>query len=95
MQPAEAPLRVPGHLVTALTAYRLRAATGSLDMDSADHLPLCEDETLRRSRTQEEFIARGLRSSEDAQRTGLYHRAETVHDELQRRLDAQRKAILG
>ena len=84
----------PAHLVTAQRGI-VRGRYWSLDMDSAARPPLCEDETLRRSRTQEEFIARGLRSSEDAQHTGLYHPAETVHDELQRRLDAQRKAILG
>ena len=64
-------------------------------MDSASHPHPCEDETLMRRRSQEEFIARGLRSSEDVQRTGSYHRAEVVHDELQRRLDARRKTILG
>ena len=64
-------------------------------MDSASHPHPCEDETLKRRRAQEAFIARGLRSSEDVQRTGSYHRAEVVHDELQRRLNARRKAIHG
>ena len=52
-------------------------------------------ETIRRRRVQEEFIARGLRSREDAERTGIYLSAESVHSELQRRLDARRKSILG
>ena len=64
-------------------------------MDSAFRPPHCEDESVKRRRTKEEFIARGLRSSEDARRTGSYHRAETVHDELQQRLDARRKFVLG
>ena len=52
-------------------------------------------ETIQRRRVQEEFIARGLRSRKDAERTGVYHSAESVHLELQRRLDARRKAVLG
>ena len=52
-------------------------------------------ETIQRRRVQEEFIARGLRSRKDAERTGVYHSAESVHFELQRRLDARRKAVLG
>ena len=52
-------------------------------------------ETIRRRRAQAEFIARGLRSREDAERTGAYHSAESVHSELQRRLDARRKLALG
>ena len=52
-------------------------------------------ETIQRRRAQEEFIARGLRSREDAEKTGSYHSAEAVHSELQRRLDARRKLVLG
>lgn len=52
-------------------------------------------ETIQRRRVQEEFIARGLRSRKDAERTGVYHSAESVHSELQQRLDARRKAVLG
>jgi predicted nucleotidyltransferase len=37
----------------------------------------------------------GLHSRQDAERTGIYHSAESVHSELQRRLDARRKAVLG
>jgi hypothetical protein len=52
-------------------------------------------ETVHRRRAQEEFLARGLRSSEDAKRTGVYHGAADVHALLQRRLDARRKRVLG
>lgn len=52
-------------------------------------------ETVHRRRVQEEFLARGLRSSEDAKRTGTYHAAGDVHAALQRRLDARRKRVLG
>lgn len=52
-------------------------------------------ETLQRRRMQEEFTARGLRSRGDAERTGIYHSAESVHAELQERLDARRKSVLG
>ena len=52
-------------------------------------------ETIQRRRVQEEFIARGLRSRKDAEGTGVYHSAESVHAELQQRLDARRKAVLG
>jgi hypothetical protein len=68
---------------------------------------LCEGETLtslietavreaiRRRQMQAEFLARGLRSSEDARRSGIYHSAAAVHGDLQRRLDARRKQVLG
>ena len=52
-------------------------------------------ETIQRRRAQEEFIARGLRSREDAERTRIYHTAESVHSELQQRLDTRRKSVLG
>ena len=64
-------------------------------MDLASRPPLFEDESVKRRRVQEEFIARGLLSREDARRTGKFHRAETVHDELQQRLDVRRKAVIG
>lgn len=51
-------------------------------------------ETIHRRRAQDEFLARGLRSSEEAKRTGVYHSAPKVHAELQRRLDARRKKVL-
>ncbi len=52
-------------------------------------------ETIARRRTQDEFMARGLRSAQDAKQTGTYHAAEVVHGELQQRLDARRKQALG
>lgn len=42
-------------------------------------------------RNQAEFIARGMRSLEDARRTGHYVEADAVVQELQRKLDAARK----
>ena len=52
-------------------------------------------EAIHRRQVQAEFFARGLQSSEDAKRTGVYHSAASVHDQLQRRLDARRKKVLG
>ena len=52
-------------------------------------------EAIHRRQVQAEFLARGLRSGEDAKRTGVYHSAEDVHSELRRRLDARRKQVLG
>jgi len=52
-------------------------------------------ETIQRRRQQEEFIARGLRTREESQRTGITYAAEAFHSELQRRLDARRKSLLG
>ena len=52
-------------------------------------------ETIHRRRVQDEFLARGLRSSEDAKRTGNYRSAGVVHAELQKKLDARRKKVLG
>ena len=52
-------------------------------------------ETIQRRRARDEFIARGLRAREETQRTGVYHTAESVHAELQRRLDSRRKSVLG
>jgi hypothetical protein len=52
-------------------------------------------ETIARRRMQDEFIARGLRAGHDARQTGVYHPAEAVHGELQQRLDARRKRVLG
>jgi hypothetical protein len=51
-------------------------------------------ETIYRRRAQDEFLARGLRSSQEAQRTGVYHGAEAVVTALQQRLDARRKKVL-
>lgn len=52
-------------------------------------------EAIHRRQVQDEFIARGLRSRDAAQVTGVYHPAAEVHAELQRRLDARRKKVLG
>ena len=52
-------------------------------------------ETIHRRLAQGEFLARGLRSSDDARRTGSYHDAGAVHTQLQQRLDARRKQVLG
>jgi hypothetical protein len=76
----------------------LREAAESVLRDGETLTSLIETavrETIRRRRVQEEFIARGLRSREDAERTGIYHSAKSVHAELQRRLDARRKSVLG
>ena len=75
----------------------LREAAESVLRDGETLTSLIETsvrETIRRRRAQEEFIARGLRSREDAHRSGIYHSAESVHSELQRRLDARRKSLL-
>jgi len=52
-------------------------------------------ETIQRRRIHDEFVARGLRASEEARRTGVYHPAGEVHQALQQRLDARRKRVLG
>ena len=52
-------------------------------------------ETIQRRRAQDEFLARGLRSSEAAKRSGVYHPATAVHAELQVRLDARRKKVMA
>ena len=76
----------------------LREAAESVVRDGETLSSLIETsvrETIERRRVQEEFIARGLRSREDAQRTGVYHSGESVRSALQRRLDARRKSALG
>lgn len=45
---------------------------------------------VERRRVQSEFIARGLRSRDEARRTGEYVDADVVLDGLQRKLDAAR-----
>jgi Arc/MetJ-type ribon-helix-helix transcriptional regulator len=49
--------------------------------------------TVQRRRVQAEFIARGLRSRDDAQRTGDYVDADVVIEQLQRKLHAARTRI--
>ena len=51
-------------------------------------------ETIQRRQVQDEFLARGLRSSEEAKRSGVYHDAATVHAELRGRIDERRKRVL-
>jgi hypothetical protein len=66
---------------------------------------LTEDETLSefveaavragvaRRRVQAEFIARGLRSRDEARRTGEYVAADVVLEHLQRKLDTARARV--
>jgi chitinase len=49
--------------------------------------------TVERRRVQAEFIARGLRSRDDAKRTGDYVDADAVVAGLQRKLDAARASL--
>lgn len=49
----------------------------------------------RRRRVRAEFIARGLRSRDEARRTGEYVDAEVVIEGLQSKLDAARARIEG
>ena len=74
----------------------LRAAAESVLRQGETLTSLIETavrETIQRRRVQDEFLARGLRSSDDAKRTGVYHPAAEVHAELQQRLDASRKQV--
>jgi hypothetical protein len=48
---------------------------------------------VERRRVQAEFIARGLRSRDEARRTGRYVDADVVVDNLQRKLDTARKRV--
>lgn len=76
----------------------LRAAAESVLREGETLTSLIETairETIHRRRMQDEFLARGLRASEDARRSGNYHAADDVHAELQRRLDARRKRAPG
>lgn len=50
----------------------VRGRSWSLEMDFASRPLHCEDESVKRHRAQDKFIARVLRSSEDARRAGLY-----------------------
>ena len=76
----------------------LREAAESVLRDGETLTGLIETsvrEAIQRRRVQKEFLARGLRSHEEAERTGIFHSAESVHSELQQRLDARRKSVLG
>jgi predicted transcriptional regulator len=49
--------------------------------------------SVQRRRVQAEFIARGLRSRDEAHRTGEYVDADVVIAQLQRKLDAARSRV--
>lgn len=49
--------------------------------------------SVERRRVQAEFIARGLRSRDEARRTGAYLDADVVIQGLQRKLDAARAKV--
>ncbi|MBI5716554.1 MAG: prevent-host-death protein [Burkholderiales bacterium] len=49
--------------------------------------------SVERRRVQAEFVARGLRSRDEARRTGEYVDADVVVDGLQRKLDAARAKL--
>lgn len=49
--------------------------------------------SVQRRRVQAEFIARGLRSRDEARRTGDYVDADVVIEQLQRKLDAARSRV--
>ncbi len=48
---------------------------------------------VERRRVRAEFIARGLRSRDEARRTGEYIDADVVLEELQRKLDTARTQL--
>lgn len=49
--------------------------------------------SVQRRRVQAEFIARGMRSRDEARRTGEYVDADVVIKQLQRKLDTARNRI--
>jgi len=76
----------------------LREAAESVLRDGETLTSLIETamrETIQRRRLQDEFVARGLRSADEARRSGIHHDAAEVHAEMQGRLDARRKQLLG
>jgi hypothetical protein len=50
--------------------------------------------SVERRRMQVEFVARGLRSRDEARRTGDYVDADVALDNLQRKLDAARRRLV-
>ena len=50
-------------------------------------------ETIERRRVQQEFVARGLASLQDARRTGVYYTADQVHGELSEMLARAKKRL--
>ncbi len=76
----------------------LREAAESVLRDGETLTALIETamrETIHRRRVQAEFIARGLRSSKEAERTGVYFPAAEVHMEMRARIDDRRKQVLA
>ena len=76
----------------------LRAAAQSAPRERETLTTLTEAalrETGQRRRAQDEFLTRGRSASEAARRTGRYPPASVVHAELQPRLKARRKQVLG
>jgi hypothetical protein len=74
----------------------LRADAESVLFDGETLTSLIETavrEAIHRRRTRAEFKARSLRASDEAKRSGVYHAAEAVHQELQQRLDARHKRV--
>jgi hypothetical protein len=69
----------------------LRAAAESV-LKEGETLSAFVEDSLRRQvhirKSQAEFIARGLRSLEEAKQTGIYHDADEVHAMLKAKLDA-------
>ena len=51
------------------------------------------DTGVARRRVQAEFIARGLRSRDEARRSGDYVDADVVLEQLQRKLDTARARV--
>jgi predicted transcriptional regulator len=49
--------------------------------------------SVQRRRVQAEFVARGLRSRDEARLTGEYVDADAVIEQLQRKLDAARSRV--
>jgi Arc/MetJ-type ribon-helix-helix transcriptional regulator len=73
----------------------LRAEVESLLNDGETLSEFVEDAvraSLLRRRHQAEFVARGLRSLQDAHRTGTFVEAEALVDRLQQKLDAAKKS---
>jgi hypothetical protein len=76
----------------------LRQAAESVLLDGETLTSLIEAsvrETIQRRRMQEAFVSRGLRSRDELEKTSVSYAAQDVHTELQQRLDARRKSVLG
>ena len=72
----------------------LRAEVESLLVDGetvSEFVEASVRATVLRRRNQAEFVARGMRSLDDARRTGDFVEADAIVQALQRKLDAARK----